>query len=132
MSQKTDNSRTQCLNIIMANPGLCGEEIGHRCKPSIQVNTVEKNIKHIRDKFGKVCIKTIMIKGENDGVKFATYYWLGINQPKEDVHTKIAEYRRIQARYPRDHRQWEAIETQIRGIEGRIGSGVANYAKTTT
>jgi len=119
MSQKTDNSQTQTLNIIKANPGLCGEEIGERCKPGIQVNTVIKNIKHLRDEFGDECIKTVRVAGKNAGVEYATYYWQGTDAPEDSTQVKIVEYRKIQAGYPAGHRQREAIETQIKGIEGK-------------
>ena len=114
------NSKSQCLEIIKKNPGLCGEEIGERCKPGIQVNTVIKNIKHIRDEFGDECIKTVRVNGKNAGVEFATYFWQGTNEPKQENAEKIAEYRKIQEGYPAGHRQRDAIETQIRGIEGGI------------
>lgn len=113
------NSKSQCLEIIKKTPGLCGEEIGERCRPGIQVNTVLKNISHIRDEFGDGCIHTERVKGKNDGVEYATYYWQGTDAPKQGNAAKIAEYRKIQATYPPGHRQREAIETQIRGVEGR-------------
>jgi hypothetical protein len=118
------NSKSQSLEIIKKNPGLCGEEIGERCRPGIQVNTVLKNISHIRDEFGDGCIHTEMVKGKNDGVEYATYYWQGIGVNK-GIEEKIADYRKIQATYPPGHRQREAIETQIRGIGGKIGQGVS-------
>jgi hypothetical protein len=122
MGKMNQNSRSQCFEIIKANPGLCGEEIGERCRPGIQVNTVLKNISHIRDEYGDDCIRTEMVKGKNDGVEYATYYWqgIGINTPKPNKEAKISLYRAIQAGYIANPRQWNAIETQIRGLQGRI------------
>ena len=42
-----------------------------------------------------------------------------VEEPEARKAAKVAEYRKIQAAYPPGHRQREAIETQIRGTEGR-------------
>jgi hypothetical protein len=54
-----------------------------------------------------------------------------VEEPEARNAAKIAEYRKIQATYPPGHRQREAIETQIKGIEGKIGQGVSKYVQTT-
>ncbi len=114
----SQNSRTQCLNIIKANPGLCGEEIGKRCVPPIQVNTVLKNISHIRDELGDSCIKTVLVNGKNAGVEYATYFWQ--DTKKLELQEQIAEWRDIQKAYPIGHRQRDAIEEQIKLAQKQI------------
>jgi hypothetical protein len=126
----SQNSRSQCLEIIKAHPGLCGEEIGARCKPGIQVNTVLKNISHIRDECGDDCIRTERVKGKNDGVEFATYYWqgIGVNTPKPNIEAKISLYRAIQATYRPNHPDIAKIDQQIenlrqkQAVSGGVGS----------
>lgn len=114
----SQNSRTQCLNIIKANPGLCGEEIGKRCVPAIQVNTVIKNISHIRDELGDSCIKRVFVSGKNAGVEYATYFWQ--DTKKLELQEQIADWRKIQGTYPEGHRQRDAIETQIKDAQSII------------
>ena len=95
------NSQTQTLNIIKANPGLCGEKIGERCTPQIQVNTVVKNICHIRRIYGDDCIETVMVAGVNPGVEFATYYWRGVQNADTKEYIRVSRERL--ANYPPDH-----------------------------
>ena len=111
------NSETQTLNILKANPGLCGEQIGARCVPDIQVNTVIKNICHIREKYGKACIRMQLVKGKNDGVEFATYYWMG-TAATEDEREYIKNSRSIIATYPVDHPDRIKEEAYLDSLEG--------------
>ena len=110
------NSETQTLNIIKANPGLGGAQIGARCVPPIQVNTVEKNICYIRKKLGKSCIRSEIVKGVNDGVEYAAYYWRGVNA-EPGVAEYIKKSRVILEGYPVTHNQRIKEEAYLDSLE---------------
>jgi len=66
MSQKTDNSETQTLNKLIALKGqkIPAYELSMSLNPIVQVNTVEKNVSYLRDRYGDDFIQSEPIPGK--------------------------------------------------------------------